>query len=473
MKEKKDKTGAVNSIVDDKRPLPLKILLYALPIVATGVLQLLFNAADVVVVGRYSGDSALAAVGSTGALINLVVNLLNGLSVGAAVAVAQTYGAKDYKSLSDVVHTAICVSVIGGILFGLVGFFGAKTFLVWMGSPADVIDQATLYLKIYFLGVPVMMLYNYGASILRSVGDTRRPLIFLAVSGVINVFLNLFFVICLKMSVDGVAYATVISQAVAAVLVTVFLMRTDGPCRLVISKLRIHKKEFATMLRIGIPAGLQGTVFSLSNVVIQSSVNSFGKVVMAGNTAASNIEGFIYISMNSFYHAAITFVGQNVGAGHPERIRKVFLSCAALVTVIGGGLGALALVFNRELLGIYCTENPMAIEYGLVRMSIICTTYVTCGIMDSLTGCIRGMGNSFAPMVISMIGACGIRILWINTVYAWLNYTSEFEKLGVLYACYPISWVLTCVALVICFSVVKKKLTARMKREAQPEAALT
>ncbi len=468
LSENKESTAtAENSLVDGKGSLLLKILLYTLPVIASGVLQLLFNAADVIVVGRFSGDAALAAVGSTGALINLIVNLMTGLSVGASVSVAHAYGEKNDKVLSDVVHTSMLVSVIGGIMFGIIGFVGARTFLGWMATPDNVIDLSTLYMRIYFIGVPIMMIYNFGASILRSIGDTKHPLIFLAISGVLNVFLNLFFVIVLGMSVDGVAYATVISQALSATLVVIFLMRAKGAYRLVPSKLRIHKHEFIKLLRVGIPAGLQGTVFSLSNVVIQSSVNAFGKIAMAGCTAASNIEGFIYVSMNSYYHAAVTFVGQNVGAGHPERIRKVMMSCMLLVTITGGLLGAFAMIFRRELLGIYCTENPLAIEYGIVRMTIISTTYVLCGIMDSFTGCIRGMGNSLAPMIIAMVGACGSRILWINTVYAWYSTTDEFAKLFMLFICYPVSWLLTVLALIVCFEIVRKNLYARMNFKKQ------
>ncbi len=469
--QKHKTAGATFDVVGDPRPLPIKMLIYTLPIVATGILQLLFNAADVIVVGQFSGDAALAAVGSTGSLINLIVNLLAGLSVGASVCAAQAYGAQDDKTLSEVVHTAICVSVIGGVIFGIIGFVGSRTFLTWMGNPDDVIDQATLYLKIYFVGTPVMMLYNFGAAILRSVGDTRHPLVFLSISGAINVVLNLFFVIVLGMDVDGVAYATVISQAIAAVLVVVFLVRSKENFRLELSKLRINKKQFMNMVRIGIPAGLQGSVFSLSNVVIQSSINDFGKVVMAGNTASSNIEGFIYISMNSFYHSALTFTGQNIGAGKPERIRKVMLLSAGMSALTGVILGAVALTFNHSLLSLYCTENPEAIEYGLVRMGVIATTYFFCGIMDSLTGSIRGLGNSVSPMIISMLGACGIRVLWINTAYKWVNYTEKTEKLRMLYLCYPISWILTCIALFVCFIIVKNNIMRRFSEHRASENA--
>lgn len=462
--EKSKTAGSTFDVVGDPRPLPIKMLIYTLPIVATGILQLLFNAADVIVVGQFSGDAALAAVGSTGALINLIVNLLNGLSVGASVCAAQAYGARDDKKLSEVVHTAICISVIGGVIFGIIGFVGSRTFLTWMGNPDDVIDQATLYLKIYFAGTPVMMLYNFGAAILRSVGDTRHPLVFLSISGAVNVVLNLFFVIVLGMDVDGVAYATVISQAIAAALVVIFLVKSKENFRLEFSKLRINKKQFLSMVRIGIPAGLQGSVFSLSNVVIQSSINDFGKVVMAGNTASGNIEGFIYIAMNSFYHSALTFTGQNIGAGKPERIKKVMLLSAGMSALTGIILGAFALTFNHSLLSLYCTENPDAIKYGLVRMGVIATTYFLCGIMDSLTGSIRGLGNSVSPMIISMLGACGIRVLWINTVYKWANLTDPFEKLRMLYLCYPISWMLTCIALFVCFLISKKHVLRRFSQ---------
>jgi putative MATE family efflux protein len=444
-----------------KGSLVKNIFLYTLPIMATGILQLLFNAADMIVVGKYAGDVALAAIGSTGALINLIVNLLIGLSVGASVSVAQRYGAGDEKGVSRTVHTAICVSVIGGILAGCVGFFGAYTFLGWMGSPDDVIGMATLYLQIYFCGVPFMMVYNFGTAILRSIGDTQRPLLFLAASGLVNVVLNLFFVLVFHMDVDGVAWATVLSQGLAAALVVFYLTRVNGCFALSFSKLRIHYAELKMIARIGIPAGIQGSVFSLSNVVIQSSINSFGSVVMAGNSAASSIEGFVYVAMNAYQQAALTFVGQNLGAGNYDRLKKVLRHCLWMVTATGLSLIAIVLLFARPLLRIYCTEGSAAIEYGVIRFGIVCSTYFLCGIMDSLTGCIRGLGTSFSPMIISLLGACGLRIIWIYTVF------QKYHTLRVLYACYPVSWLITALALLICYWIVYNRTVGRKIKAAR------
>lgn len=441
--------------------LAWNIILYTLPLMASGILQVLFNAADAIIVGRFAenGDTALAAVGSTGALINLIINLLLGLSVGTSVAIAHAYGSGDKKGVSEVAHTSVMTALIGGSAVGLVGFFFSKTFLVAMSTHIEVIDQATLYMKIYFMGLPAMMIYNFSSSILRSVGDTRHPLIFLVIGGVINVVFNFFFVTVLKLDVDGVAIATVISQTVSAVLSVGYLMRVDGPHKICIKLLRIHKRRLVTMMKIGIPAGLQGAVFSISNILIQSSINWFGNVYgyvfVTGNSAAANIEGFIYIAMNSFYHTALTFVGQHIGAGRPERIRRIVILTLAYVTATGIVLGSAATLFSKWLLGIYIPAQQSAIEFGVVRMAVICSTYFTCGIMDCFTGFLRGMGSSITPMLISLIGACGFRVFWIYTVF------EAFKTPTILYLSYPVSWVISIAAQLVAYFIIKKKVNTR------------
>lgn len=433
-----------------------KIIIFTLPLLLSSNLQLLYNAADVIVVGRYAGKASLAAVGSTGSLTNLIVSLFIGLSIGASVAVAQNYGANKWKDVSEVVHTSMLISIISGIAVGLVGVIMARTFLIAMDTPADVIDKATLYMRIYFAGMPASMVYNFGSSILRAVGDTKRPLIFLTISGIINVILNLIFVIAFDMDVAGVAIATVISQVVSAVLVVICLMRFDGACRLRLRDLKLHKDKLIQLVRIGLPAGIQSSLFSISNVLVQSSVNSFGSVViMAGNSAAANIEGFIWVSMNSLHQAALTFVGQNVGARQYERVKRVTGLCVSLVVVVGVVLGGLALLFGKELLGIYAPGEEDVIGYGMIRLTIIAGTYWTCGIMDVLVGVLRGMGTSFVPMVVSVIGVCGGRIMWILTVFR------AYMELKVLYISYPISWVITAIILLLCVFVVYKKMVKK------------
>ncbi len=447
--------GSSDARVDILGPsLAKNIILYTLPLMASGALQVLFHAADSIVVGRYAehGDTALAAVGSTGALINLIVNLLVGLSVGTSVAVAHAYGSKDDRGVSEVVHTSILTALAGGIAVGLVGFFMSRTFLGMMSTPDEIIDQATLYMKIYFIGLPSMMIYNFSSAVMRSVGDTRHPLMFLVTGGVVNVALNLFFVLVMKMDVEGVAIATVISQTISAALSVIYLMKVDGPHKLYIKKLRIHRRRLAVMMKTGIPAGIQSTVFSFSNIIIQSSVNSFGPVFVTGNSAAQNIESLIYIAMNSFYHTSLTFVGQHVGAGRPERIRKIAALCLVYVSATGIILGAAAFAFSKTLLGIYIPKSAEAVGYGAIRMSVICATYFTCGIMDCFTGFLRGMGSSLTPMLISLSGACGFRIIWIFTVFA------KYHDPYVLYASYPISWCVSIAAQLVAYMIIKKKI---------------
>ncbi len=426
-----------------------QLIVFTIPVLLTGVLQLLYNAADLVVVGKYRGDVALAAVGSTGALINLIVNVFIGLSVGANVLVARCVGAKDDEGISRASHTAVLISLIAGTVVGIFGVVTAKTLLRWMDSPDSVIDLSALYVKIYFAGMPFNMLYNFGAAVLRGMGDTKRPLIALSVSGLVNVGLNVVFVKGFDMNVEGVAIATVVSQVLACGAVLAFLMNSKTACRVSLKKLRIHKKELLLMTRIGLPAGIQGSIFSISNVLIQKSVNGFGDVVMAGNSAAANIEGFVYTSMNSVYHAALTFAGQNYGAGEWKRVKSVLYETLAIVTVIGVVLGVSCYLAASPLLGIY-TDSKEAIAYGVTRMRYVCFPYFLCGVMDVLVGILRGLGYSFVPMIVSIVGACGFRVLWIYTVFI------RWHKLSVLYLSYPVSWVLTAFSDVICLLVVFK-----------------
>lgn len=430
-----------------------KMLLFAIPLMFSSILQLLFNAADIVVVGRFAGDNSLAAVGSTSSLINLMVNLFVGLSVGANVLVARYFGAKQTRDLSETIHTAITVSFISGVLLAIIGVLGAPVILGWMNTPGEVLGLASVYLRIYFLGMPAVMLYNFGAAILRAIGDTVRPLIFLIIAGIINVTLNLYFVIVLHMDVAGVAAATAISQCVSAVLVLGCLMKSDGGIKVEIKKLRIYKDKFIKILQIGLPAGFQGTLFSLSNVFIQSSVNSFGEVVVAGNSAASNIEGFVYVGMNAFHQAAISFTSQNVGAGKYERVNKILLTALGCVFAVGTFLGTGAYLLGETLLGIY-SSSPDVIKAGMVRLGIICTVYALCGMMDVMVGSLRGLGYSVMPMIVSLIGACGLRIVFLATVFQM----EQFHYIETVYYTYPISWSLTFVVHVICFIVVRRKL---------------
>ena len=443
-------------------PLLGKILTFSFPLMCSGVLQLLFNAADIIVVGRYTGHTALAAVGSTSALINLIVNLFVGLSVGANVLIARSYGAKNMDAVHKGVHTAMLTAVVGGVFLIFVGVAASRPMLSLMGTPDDVIDQAALYLRIYFVGAPSLLVYNFGAAILRAVGDTRRPLYFLTLAGIINVVLNLVFVIVFSLGVAGVALATIISQAVSAYLVVVCLQHNTGAFRLVLHELRIDPAQFREILRIGVPAGVQGMVFSLSNVLIQSSVNSFGSAVMAGNTAASNIEGFVYTCMNAVSQTSMSFVSQNVGARRFGRVDKVVAQCMMLSAAVGVGLGLSAYLAGRWLLTIY-TSDAQVITYGLYRMSVVCTTYFLCGWMDCLACSVRGLGASVLPMVVSIIGACLLRIVWVMTIFQW-----ERTQLC-LYISYPVSWALTMAAHLICFLVLRKKV--RSQNPDQPAAA--
>ena len=440
-------------------PMLKKIILFSLPLAASSILQLLFNAADVVVVGRFAGSTALAAVGSNGALINLLVNLFVGLSLGANVVAARCFGAKDEQGVQNTVQTAVTLGLVSGILLAFLGFFAARGLLELMSCPEDVIDLSTIYLKIYFIGMPMTMLYNFNSALLRAVGDTRRPLYCLAVSGVINVLLNLVFVILFQMSVAGVALATIISQTVSAILVTVLLMKEQGPLHLDLRHLGFHKGALVQILKIGLPAGLQSTVFSLSNVVIQSAVNSFGSTVVAGNSAAANIEGFIYTGMNAFAQAAVTFTSQNVGARRYDNLDRVMRNCLLCAVVVGVVLGGGAYLAGEGLLHFYSSDEAV-IAAGLARMKVICTSYFFCGVMDTLASCLRGRGYSVLPMIVSLVGSCLLRLVWIATIF------QLFRSTTTLYISYPISWVLTASVHLICLLVVRHKTNEALKQNA-------
>ena len=431
-------------------PVLPRLLSFALPLMLSSMLQLTFNAADVIVVGRFEGDAALAAVGAPGSLINLLVNLFLGLSVGANVVVAQCCGAGDYRQTGEAVHTAVALSLVGGVLVGVFGFLLAGPLLGLMSTPAEVLPLATSYMRIYFLGMPANMLYNFGAAILRAIGDTRRPLAYLTLAGVVNVVLNLLFVIAFGMGVSGVALATIISQLISATLVTLCLIRTDGAIHLDVRRIRLHPDKVWRIARVGLPAGLQGMVFSLSNVLIQSTVNSFGKSAVAGNTTASNLEGYIYVAMNSIHQGAITFTGQNVGARKYDRISKVCAASLVAVTGIGLALGGFLMLAKGWLFRIYTNDDAVIAAAGL-RSSIIAPTYFLCGMMEVMVGLLRGMGSSVTPMVVSILGACVLRIVWILTIYP-LNPT-----LPTLYLSYPVSWFITFAAHTVCYVVIKNK----------------
>jgi len=439
-------------------PIMKKMLMFAIPLVCSSILQLLFNAADIVVVGRFAGDNSLAAVGSNTALINLLTNLFIGLSVGVNVLTGLCYGAKQEKDLTETVHTAMLLSLFSGLFLMVGGIVSAHVLLEWMQAPQEVIGLATLYLRIYFIGMPAVMVYNFGSAILRAVGDTRRPLFYLTEAGIINVILNLFFVIICRLDVAGVALATVISETVSGGLVFRCLMKEKGGIQLIPSKLHIYKDKLQKILRIGLPAGFQGIVFALSNVLIQSSVNIFGATIVAGNSAAANIEGFVYVSMNAFHQATVSFTSQNMGAGKYERINKILFCGQICAIVVGLVLGNACVIFGNPLLGVY-SSSPEVIQAGLVRLRVIAATYALCGMMDVMVGSLRGIGYSIMPMIVSTIGACGLRILWLATVFQ----IPEFHNVRMVYYSYPVTWIVTFIAHVICFIWARRRVGKRIQ----------
>ncbi len=435
-------------------PFLKKILIFAIPLMVTGVLQLVYNAADIMVVGRFAGSDSLAAVGSTSSLINLIINLFIGLSTGAGVVTARNIGAEEAERTHRSVHTAMTISIISGFAVGLFGFFFASKFLRLMGTPDNVLPLASLYLKIYFLGAPGSLVFNFGASIVRATGDTKRPLIILSLTGIVNVVLNLILVVVFHLNVAGVAIATIVAQYLSAIFIVLRLIHVDNICKLKIRKLRIYKKELESIIKIGIPAGLQSSLFSFSNVLIQSSINSFGSIAMAGNTAAQNADAIVYVCTNAVAQTSMTFTSQNMGAMKYKNLRKVFFTCMGIALFFSISLGGISLIFPEQIIGIFTTEAEV-IEIGKQRLFILMTTYFMCSLMD-VAGCqIRGMGRSLEPMIITLLGACGIRILWLYTGFK-LN-----PQLWNLYISYPISWTLTFISLFICYLIIEKKLKKR------------
>lgn len=437
-----------NQINLTEGPIFVKLLQFSIPLIFSSVLQLLFNAADIVVVGRFAGDNSLAAVGSTGSLINLLINLFTGLSIGTNVVAANFFGAGKTKELQDTVHTSILVSVYSGIILTVVGVIGSKYILILMQAPSDVLRLATLYLKIYFGGITATMVYNFGSALLRAKGDTKRPLYILFLAGVVNLILNLIFVIIFNMDVAGVATATVISQTLAAVLVILILIHEKDDFHLNLKKLSINMTIFTRIVKIGLPAGFQGIMFSFSNVIIQSSVNSFGATLIAGNSATCNLEGFVYTSMNGFSQGTLTFCSQNLGARKIDRIRKSVWVSQFSIIVIGAVLSAIFLLFRRQLIGIY-TRSPEVVDAAMIRCWVIFSTYYLCGMMDGLANSIRGIGHSMMPMISSLLGACIFRIIWLFTIFLIPNFHTPLT----IYLSYPISWILTFAANVVFYNI--------------------
>lgn len=436
-------------------PLISGIILYTIPIILTSVLQLLFNAADLVVVGRFCGSISVAAVGATGSITSLIVNLFMGLSIGAGVTVAHAIGSREEEAVHRTVHTAIPTALVSGIVISIIGVLLAPTFLTLMGTPENVLRLSSVYMRIYFSGMVFTMVYNFGASILRAAGDTKSPLIFLTIAGIINVVLNVIFVTVLHMNVAGVALATIISQAFSAVMVVITLMRRTDACRLQLKKLRFYRIQLLKMVRIGLPAGIQSSLFSISNVLIQSSINSFGDVLMSGNAAANNLEGFLYVSLNSFHQTAVNYIGQNAGARQYKRVLKVITLCLICVIVFGLAGGGLLCFFGPQLLGIYITDSAEALAYGELRLLYMTLPYFLCGMMEISTAALRGMGESVIPMIISILGVCGIRVGWVCTIFQ----IEAFHTPQSLYLSYPVSWIIVFTCQMIAFRHVFRKHT--------------
>lgn len=427
-----------------------KLVSFSLPLMLSGILQLMFNAVDVIVVGRFAGSQALAAVGSTTALINMFVNLFMGISLGTNVLAARFFAAGKDRQMSETVHTSIAFAAISGIVMVFVGIFFSKFALELMATPADVIEQSTLYMRIYFLGMPFFMLYNYGAAILRAVGDTKRPLIFLIISGVINAVLNMILVIVFHLAVAGVAIATVFSQMISCILVLRCLYRSEGSYQFRFSKLMLKGCYLKQIFQVGVPAGIQSTVINFSNVLLQSSVNSFGSIAMAGYTAANNILGFLFVSVNSVTQACMSFTSQNYGVRKWKRMDKILVDCMILSMIVALVLGGGSYIFGSQILRIY-TENEEVIRCGMEILSYTTLTYFLCGFMDLFPGAMRGMGFSAAPMLLSIVGTVGTRIVWIFGIFP------RYRSLSVLFISYPVSWILTIAMQVVCFFIVRRK----------------
>lgn len=445
MKNNKYEIDMCNGTIMDK------LISFALPLMISGMLQLMFNAVDIIVVGRFTGSQALAAVGSTTALICTFTNLFIGVSLGANVLAARFYASGKTKEMSETVHTAILLALISGIAMSIIGILCARESLVLIATPDDIIGQAALYLRIYFLGMPFFMLYNYGAAILRAVGDTKRPLMYLIAAGTANAVLDLILVIIFKMGVAGVAIGTITSQFISCVLVIRCLCKTDAIYKLYISKLRIKKYYLIQILKVGLPAGIQSTVINFSNVLLQSSVNSFGEIAMAGYTAANNILGFLYVSVNSVTQACMSFTSQNYGVRKFKRMDKVLANCAILSIIVSVVIGGGSYLLGHQILGIY-TKQEDVIQCGMEILSISTIPYFLCGLMDMIPGSMRGVGYSAVPMLLSIIGTVGTRLVWIYGVFP------EHRSLYVLFMSYPVSWGLTIVMQAICLVFVRKKI---------------
>lgn len=456
--------GWVNNVKKNKFEIDMcngsimdKLISFSLPLMVSGILQLAFNAVDIIVVGRFSGSQALAAVGSTTALINVFANLFIGISLGANVLAARFYAAGKDREMSETVHTSITLALISGIMMAVIGVLLAKWALEIMGTPDDVIGQSALYMRIYFMGMPFFMLYNYGAAILRAIGDTKRPLIFLIISGIANAALNMILVILFHMGVAGVAIGTIISQLISCVLVLICLYRSEGSYQLRFSKLKINGAYMEQIFQVGVPAGIQSTVINLSNALLQSSVNSFGSIAMAGYTAANNMLGFLYMSVNSITQACMSFTSQNYGVGKLKRMDKVLRDCAILSILIAAVLGGLAYSFGPQILTVY-TSDPKVINCGMEILAYTSITYFLCGIMDLFPGALRGMGYSAVPMVLSVIGTVGTRIVWVFGIFP------NHRSLSILFVSYPVSWIITIVLQVVCFYFVRKRVNQKEKR---------
>lgn len=439
-------------------PFFKKIVLFSVPLVFTGLLQLVYNTADTVIVGRFAGKQALAAVGSTGALVALILNVFMGLAMGAGVVTARSIGAGDTAKIKRCTHTAMTLSVISGIAVGIIGYFISGLLLQLMHIEAEILTLSTLYLKIYFLGAPGMLIYNFGAAIVRAHGDTQRPLYILFLSGIVNIVLNLILVIPVQLGVSGVAIATVVSQYISAALIVLYLFRSDSVIRIRRKALRIHKQELFEIVKIGVPAGIQNSMFSIANVIIQSSVNSFGENAMAGIAAGSNYDSYIYTCTNAFAQTTMTFTSQNVGAEKYENIGKVYGRCMALVCAVDGVLSLLGYIFRGQIVGLF-SDVPEVISIGAERMQLIMPFYITCSLQDVVAGQIRGLGKSTGPMLVSLLGTCGVRLLWIF-VFLPMNRT-----LMNLFIAYPLSWTITFIAQAVLYAVLKRKLMKKQTLE--------
>ena len=438
-------------------PIFKNMILFVIPLILGNLLQLFYNAADLIVVSRWAGSSAMASVGATGSLSTVIINGSLGISIGASVLVSRRFGARDFDGVHKAVHSSMLLGLIAGCISAFVGIVFSRSLLLLMATPkGEVLDGAVLYMQIYFAGIPASMVYNFGAAILRAVGDTKRPLYILAASGFVNVVLNLILVIVFHMGVAGVAIATAVSNYLSAFVVVLVLARSEGSYKLIIKKIKLHKDDVVEILKVGLPAGLQSMMFALANTVIQSSVNSFGKACMAGNAAGANIEGFVYTAMNAFYQATLTLVGQNYGAKNEARIKKSMRTTILSVTVVGLVLGVLSVIFATQLLGIYITDSAEAIKYGIVRIAYTGLPYFLCGIMECLAGTLRGLGYSTYSAVNSLIGACGFRILWVNFVLP-LHHSTEM-----LFLCWPLSWIVVIIMHLIVYLFVRKKAFAKM-----------